>query len=272
MFDIGAYLAQFSETWNLFIRWKLPAFIDDNEDGRFGLIDGKPALARIMMPLVGAVMGICLYLPLWGITAVFGHVAGAIAAAVLVPPAIELATGWTGLSALATYFQLRRAGASQEEALLARPQSMTEPRPPVSMIGMLTIYVLRMVMFGALGSVYCSFWFIVVLTGGYLVRMHLCGMNEPGGTVGDHYYALPDEKMQKYGWYAGLGVMLIAGIFHIPATLIGFIFTGGIAWLAKQLCLDSISGINRQAVDVFGYTAEIILLFLGVLLFTGPAM
>ena len=112
MFDIGAYLAQFSETWNLFIRWKLPAFIDDNEDGRFGLIDGKPALARIMMPLVGAVMGICLYLPLWGITAVFGHVAGAIAAAVLVPPAIELATGWTGLSALATYFQLRRAGAS----------------------------------------------------------------------------------------------------------------------------------------------------------------
>ena len=158
MFDIGAYLAQFSETWNLFIRWKLPAFIDDNEDGRFGLIDGKPALARIMMPLVGAVMGICLYLPLWGITAVFGHVAGAIAAAVLVPPAIELATGWTGLSALATYFQLRRAGASQEEALFARPQSMTEPRPPVSMIGMLTIYVLRMVMFGALGSVYCSFW------------------------------------------------------------------------------------------------------------------
>mgnify|MGYP001836432597 CR=1 FL=1 len=70
----------------------------------------------------------------------------------------------------------------------------------------------------------------------------------------------------------GLGVMLIAGIFHIPATLIGFIFAGGIAWLAKQLCLDSISGINRQAVDVFGYTAEIILLFLGVLLFTGPAM
>ena len=150
--------------------------------------------------------------------------------------------------------------------------SMTEPRPPVSMIGMLTIYVLRMVMFGALGSVYCSFWFIVVLTGGYLVRMHLCGMNEPGGTVGDHYYALPDEKMQKYGWYAGLSVMLIAGIFHIPATLIGFIFAGGIAWLAKQLCLDSISGINRQAVDVFGYTAEIVLLFLGVLLFTGPAM
>ena len=46
MFDIGAYLAQFSETWNLFIRWKLPAFIDDNEDGWFGLIDGKPALAR----------------------------------------------------------------------------------------------------------------------------------------------------------------------------------------------------------------------------------
>lgn len=145
MFDIGAYLAQFSETWNLFIRWKLPAFIDDNEDGRFGLIDGKPALARIMMPLVGAVMGICLYLPLWGITAVFGHVAGAIAAAVFAPPVIELATGWTGLSSLATYFQLRRAGASQEEALFARPQSMTEPRPPVSMIGMLTIYVLRMV-------------------------------------------------------------------------------------------------------------------------------
>ena len=60
--------------------------------------------------------------------------------------------------------------------------------------------------------------------------------------------------------------------WQLFAEAIGFIFAGGIAWLAKQLCLDSISGINRQAVDVFGYTAEIILLFLGVLLFTGPAM
>ena len=271
--DISAYLAQFAETWNLFIKWRLPAFLDDdNEDTRFGLIDGKPALARIMMPLVGALAGVCLYLPFWGMSLVFGHVAGGIAAAVLAPAAIEFATGWRGLSALTAYFQLRRAGASHEEAFLARPQSMTEPRPPVSMIGMLVIYALRMLMFGVLASVYCSFWFIIVLTGGYLVRMHLCGMNEPGGSVEDHWYPLPDERMQKYGWWIGFVVMLIAGVFHIPAALTGFLFAGCMAWLAKQLCLDSISGINRQAVDVFGYMAEIILLFVGVLLFTGPAL
>ena len=65
---------------------------------------------------------------------------------------------------------------------------------------------------------------------------------------------------------------LLAGFFHIPAALLAFVMAGGIAWVAKQLCLDSISGINRQAVDVFGYTTEIILLFVGVLLFTGPSL
>ena len=270
MADIGLYLAQFSATWNLFIEWKLPSFItDNNEDEQVRLIDGKPALARIMMPLIGACMGILVYLPLWGITVVFGHVVGGIAAALLVPAAIEMATGWAGLSALTTYILLRRSGASHEEAFLAKPLSMTEPRPPVSMIGMLVLYALRMLMFGVLASVYCSFWFIIVLTGGFLVRMHLCGMNEPGGSVEDHYYPLPDERMQKYGWWIGLIAMLIAGFFHIPATLIAFLVTGGIAWLAKQLCLDSISGINRQAVDVFGYTAEIVLMFIGILFFTG---
>ncbi len=271
MSDPGAYLAQFCGTWNLFVRWKLPALPDGDEGECFGTIDGKPALARIMMPLVGACMGICLYLPLWGVTAVFGHVVGGIAAALLVPAAVELATGWTGLSALSAYIQLRRGGASHEEAFLAKPFSMTEPRPPVAMIGMLIIYALRMLMFGVLASVHCSFWFIIVLTGGFLVRMHLCGMNRPGESVEDHYYALPDEKMQKYGWWIGFLVMLIAGIFHIPATLLGFLIAGGVAWLAKQLCLDSISGINRQAVNVFGYTAEIVLLFAGVLFFTGPS-
>ena len=270
MSDPTSYLAQFCGTWNLFVRWKLtvPAVGDREERSRFP--GGKPALARIMMPLVGACMGICLYLPLWGITAVFGHIVGGIAAALLAPAAIELATSWRGLSALATYIQLRRAGVDHDEAFLAKPLSMTDPRPPVAMIGMLIIYALRMLMFGVLGSVSCSFWFIIVLTGGFLVRMHLCGMNRPGESMDDHWYALPDEKMQKYGWWIGLGAMVIAGIFHIPAALLGFLIAGGIAWLAKQLCLETISGINRQAMDVFGYTAEIILLFAGVLFFTGP--
>lgn len=271
MAEWNALLAQFSETWNLFIRWKLPSFLEDAEDNRFGVLNGRPALARLMLPAVGAVAGCCLYLPVWGITAVFGRIVGGIAAAVLVPLVIEFATGWSGLTALASYIRLRRQGVSHEEAFFAKPESMEEPRPPASMVMMLILYFLRMVMFGVLAAFYCPFWYIIVLTGGCLVRSHLCGMNEPGH-FGEHYYPLPDEKMQKYAWYLGLGIMILAGFFHIPAALLAFVMAGGIAWVAKQLCLDSISGINRQAVDVFGYTTEIILLFVGVLLFTGPSL
>ena len=76
MADWNALLAQFSETWNLFIRWKLPSFLEDAEDNRFGILNGRPALARLMLPAVGAVAGCCLYLPVWGITAVFGRIVG----------------------------------------------------------------------------------------------------------------------------------------------------------------------------------------------------
>ena len=115
---------------------------------------------------------------------------------------------------------------------------------------------------------YAPFWFIIVFTGAYLVRAELGTLNMPGN-FGHPWIEVP-PGMEKRHWHVALCIMIPVGIFHLPSVILAFAVSFGIAWLGKNLCLEAISGINRQAYEVLGYAGEILLLFLGVLLFAAP--
>ncbi len=262
---LSTYLSELAASWNLVLK---PAVSRGGHPSELDEIDGHPALLRPMLPLIGALLGGILALPVWLLLASFKSffVAG-IAGAVIGTMAVELMTSWSGLNALSSYIDFRRRGASQEEALLANPGSMNEPRPGASMIMMMTIYILRMIFFGLL-AVYAPFWFIIAFTGGYLVRADMGTLNLPG-SFGHAWIAVP-HGMEKRHWHVALCIMIPVGIYHLPSVFLAFGVCWLLSWLGKNLCLEAISGINRQAYEVFGYAGEMVLLFLGVLLFVAP--
>lgn len=263
----GDYIRQFSETWNIFVDMKLPAFLraagpGEDQDDSYSETSAPPPLAKLMTPLVGTFLGLCIYVPAWAMIKIFGVSAGGIATGVLAPLFLEMATGWAGLNALSSYINMRRRGATQDEALAAEPESIDEVKAPPSMIVMMSVYILKAGMFGILAAVSSPSWVIVALTGAYLVRAELASLKRPGE---DESMFPTEDKLQRYHWHIAFVMMVIFGVASIPGALAAFALAWVMAWFSTNLCLGSVSGITPTAMNVFGSAAEIILLFFGVL-------
>ena len=260
------FLAEFSAAWITFVRIPLPVFLSgDGERSDYPAIDGHPALLRIMMPAVGWMLGLIAAVPLWLLHILpSGRLTAGLAGMTVIPLMLDMMTSWSGLTALAGFADLRRRGASLEEALSASPDTINEPRSGGAMILIMSLYFLRMIFCGVL-AVFAPFWFMIALTGAWLVRADLAALNVPGA-FGKSWLAVP-RGLGKHHWYVAAGAMLLGGFMHPVGCILAFTVSWLIVWLAKNLCLDSISGINRQAMEVFGSSTELVLMFLGILLY-----
>lgn len=264
---LNTLLFEFAAAWKMFIRLPLPVFLQGNSTGHHP-VDGHGALIRPLMPLIGLVLGLFITVPVWALTLLpNGRITASLAGAILAPLFLEIALGWEELNALGTFFDLRRHGATQEEALSVTPQSMNTPRGASSGIILMTIYVLRMIFLGVL-SCFAPFWILVSLVGSWTIRAELMSMNKPG-EFGSSWLKSA-RGWEKRHWFIGLGAMLCAGLYHPFGVLLAFGVIWLLAWVAINLCLETISGITRQALGVFAATSELILFFLGLLLYAAP--
>ena len=132
------------------------------------------------------------------------------------------------------------------------------------MILMMTLYLIRMI-FCAVLAVFAPFWFMVSLTGAWLVRAELAALNLPG-KAGTAWLKVP-RGLGKHHWYVAAGAMVVGGFLYPFGILSAFLVAWAFSFLAKNLCLEAVSGVNRQSLDLFGYSAELVLMFLGILLY-----
>lgn len=271
-------LEQFRATWSIFMNKKLPELIHSPEKEVVAYeedsMENAPELARPLTPLVGALPGVALYIPTWILYHLFGTWAAGIFAGVCAPLCLEYLSGWRGLSNLADYINLRKNGFTQTVALLHENVDDEPERslPESSIILYITIYILRMALFAALGASGAAFWFVAALTGAYLARAELASAVIPGTETP---FLDPPERFSKWHWYIGGAVMLFFSAVsttwyvQLPALGTALILIWLVSWYALHLCLDQISGMTQRAIDIFGYTTEILLLILGTLFFTG---
>ena len=136
-------------------------------------------------------------------------------------------------------------------------------RKQTMMILLMTLYFLRMV-FCSLLAASAPFWLMIALTGAWLVRAQLSALETAGGK--SPLYEVP-RGLRKHHWYLAAGAMVVAGFLHPFGILLGFSVSWALACLAGNICRDSISGVNVRAVQVFGYAAELVMLFLGILFY-----
>ena len=249
-------LAEFSSAWKFFVHLPLPSFLSgDGEDSDYPPIDGHPALLRLMLPLLGFVLGFLAAVPAWLLHLLPSGrlIAGFYGLAVL-PLALELSSSWNGLISLADFFDRRHRGEPLADALESEAGSVDSPRSAKSMILLLTLFFLRMVFFSLLAA--CA----------WLVRAELAVLPRPGS---DHSWLQVPRGLGKHHWYLAAGAMAAGGFLHPLGILLAFTVSWVIAVLLRNLCLESISGINPKAFNAFGYASELVLLFLGILFYVG---
>lgn len=233
--------------------------------------ENPPALTRAAAPLIGAMLGLAIHIPVWVLMCFHLKIPAAILAGLFGPLFIEYMTGWRGLKALVTFIQMRNRGFSQAESLAAEPdEDEGDPLPPVSSIAMITVYLLRVALFAALAYCDASFWYVVAFAGAYLVRAELTTIVRSGS---DAVMLETPSRYAQWHWYTACGVMLFfalpAGLWNMMGVFLVMGLAWGISWYAIHLCLEFTDGITMNAIRIFGYTSEIIFLITGALLLTG---
>ena len=259
---------QLAAAWDVFFTRRLPGFLYGSK-GEIDTIDGKPAKALMLLPLVGGITGFFLALPIW-IVGLFGRpVAAAILGGIIIPLIAEILTNGRDGKALTLFLEARRKGKTVDEALTPTKTTKTGDIAGATPGFLLkfSLYLLRMLMFGILAYFNAPFWYIVVFTCSFFMRAELSSLNEPGGFGKGTFLPFPYET-RKVHIYLALVICCLAGLIReIPFTLIGFGIAALLTWLAKGVCLEAISGINKFAIRVFAYGLEIAMLFLGVLFY-----
>lgn len=260
-------LAEFSAAWKLFVHLPLPAFLSgDSEDSDYPPIDGHPALLRLMFPLLGFVLGFLAAVPAWLLHLLpSGRLMAGIYGLAVLPLVLELGASWNGLTSLADFFERRHRGESVAQALENEAGSVDSPRSAKSMIMLMTLYFLRMV-FCSLLAVSAPFWLMIALTGAWLVRAELAVLPQAGAA---HSWLQVPRGLGKHHWYLAGGAMIAGGFLHPLGILLAFTVSWTLAALLRNLCLESISGINPKAFNALGYASELVLQFLGILFYVG---
>ena len=262
-------LSRFAAAWDIFFTVKLPGFFHSGTD-EWETMEERNALTVPMLPVAGAAAGFIIFLPLTLICVLGRPLAAGILGATIAPLIMELLSSGKDLRSLAVFLEKRRKGLDVEDSLTPPGKNDSAANSASYTIIVFTLYVLRMIFFGVLAYFNASFWFIVVFAGSFYIRAELCLLNIPGEFGRKSLLSVPDE-MKKYHIYSALILCILAGFLRdIPFTLIGFLVAMLAAFLAKGACLESVSGINKFAVRVFGYASEFALLFTGILLYAKP--
>ncbi len=254
----GNLLQQFAAVWNYYSPVILPGslfetpYTDDN----------PPPLMRPILPVFGTVLALCAVVPVF-ILGLFGRPAAAITGGLLAPLLLEYLTGWAGLNALTDYIEARRNGASQEDAL---PGFIEQQPDKNGIFTKITIYLFRCAMFAALCWCGAGWWIVIALTGAWLVRAEMAtGKNADG----EEFFRTPRAAANRHWIVGGIVFLLFAltGNWNILPAATAFAVSWGIGTYAVHLCAETPDGATDNAMNIFGYTAELVLLLLGVLIY-----
>lgn len=218
-------------------------------------------------PLVGAVAGFLIWAVLTAAQRIAGRTAAAILGATVIPPVLEYVTGEQGVRSLFGFLrqreqgsepmQILRTGLDEEAEVLILPKKLLVPS---------VLLLFRSCLYAVLCLQHGGVWFLFTWTGVFLLFAELSLI--PSRITG--YVSCPVRKnRQNFHVFCAAGIFLIAGLASRELLFagIGFFASWGLARGAAVLQGWAGGKIDRAVMALYGSGAEILLLFLGVLLF-----
>lgn len=256
----GSFFSIFRFAWCRFFRFP-------SEEATRDLSRDELSLVVPATPLVGAAAGLLI----WAVLIVAQRIAGRTAAAILVaavlPPVLEYVTGEQGIRALFGFLRQREEGIETMQILrdglddgpgaLILPEKMLIPS---------VIILFRSCLYAVICLQSGGAWFPFTWTGVFLLFAELSLM--PDRYTG-RVSCPVRENGQNLHTLCAAGIFLIAGLTLREPLIagIGFFASWGLAKAAAVLQDRAGGEIDRTVMALYGLAAEILLLFLGVLLF-----
>lgn len=216
-----------------------------------------------MTPVAGLFPGLLMTIVSASFVLFMGPVAGGIMTAIFIPLALEILTGWRGLSVTVACFErLISRGRGREQ---------TEEKSPIEehtalmqkQILFASLYLFRMAVFGILAASGNAVWFIYVLGGAYLIR---------GELLKDENEDVFEENGRYGNWCFYIIISLLAALLslHWSAVLsfpLAVILTA-LLLLGIRRIIDKLFGqTDVWMADLFGYLAENLLFIMALILF-----
>ena len=183
-----------------------------------------------------------------------GRIGGGIMAALILPLAFEMLTGWRGITVTVAWLE-RIVSRKQNDEVKDNTDKMQKQ------ILFASIYLFRMVAFGLLAAWGNAVWIVYVLGGSYLIR---------GELLKD--YDEFDDGLRFGGWFFYLGGALVAGVlsFHWSALVslpMAIVLTVLFFIGSRRIVEKYFERTDFWATDLLGYFSENLMLFAGLILF-----
>lgn len=217
-------------------------------------------------PLAGAVAGLLIWAVLALAQRIAGRTAAAILAAAVIPPVLEYVTGEKGVRALFGFLRRREQGFDSMQILgSGLDEDAGAPILPEKMPIPAAILLFRSCLYAVIWLQSGGSWFFFTWTGVFLLFAELSLLPDRNtGTI----RCPVRENGQNLHILCAAGIFLLAGlVLREPVTAgIGFFAAWGLAYAAAVLQKRAGGGIDRAVMALYGLGAEILLLFLGVLL------
>lgn len=240
---------QFAATWNVFFSLKLQSE------------DAEPRVE--LFPLAGAAVGLISALAAGFARLFFGELAAALLMALALTLALELATNWRGLKTLSAYLTLRVQNTGMAEAFTQKLEWKKEMTP---FFILASLYLIRATAIGFI-TAHSPLILLFVFTSAYLVRMELvtCAADDF-----DPLLPAPEENPNQPFILTAATLLLIGLLsFHLKcfaAAVVLLLLAKGIAHLQKNSILHSTGRPTIRMFDLYGYSAETLLLLAGMIM------
>ena len=239
---------QFAATWNVFFSLKLQSE------------DAEPRAE--LFPLAGAAVGLISALAAGFARLFFGELAAALLMALALTLALELATNWRGLKTLSAYLTLRVQNTGMAEAFTQKLEWKKEMTP---FFILASLYLIRATAIGFI-TAHSPLTLLFIFTCAYLVRMELvtCAADDF-----DPLLPAPEENPNQPFILTAATLLLIGLLsFHLKcfaAAVVLLLLAKGIAHLQKNSILHSTGRPTIRMFDLYGYSAETLLLLAGMI-------
>lgn len=214
-------------------------------------------------PVVGAIVGIMMYVIAWLVSFFFpASASAAVIGAIILSLITESITCGGNISTLTAFIRAWQNKLSNQEILSFFEQEGHHDST-TDLILFLSLYLLKIFCIGLFIYHERTSWLIVVFTMSYLIRSQMATWkdlrtSQPMIEADDEILAI------KLPWGVAILISLIVGISYLPAVLIILFIAYLLIKYFRKITEDEFGGVNGLIIGTAGTVAELIFLVAGI--------
>jgi len=255
MKNIKYSLEPFFKAWEMLLDVELPASMKVSDNA----VDNDVMVLNF--PVVGAFVGVVLYVAAWILKIVPGQPMGPFLAGIVITLFLEMITSGRSMSSLISCIENKLGGYSLPESLATLNDDFNVNRSSTGTLLLVSLFLIRILCFSFLVQHGSLFWLIIVLTLNYGTQGYLAASNEMRS--GQPFFEL-GETFDRNIWLVTAALMVVCGLVYFPVLAVTLAIVIFFAWKFRSYCDVAMGGMTAKLIGLGGYLAELIALLVGL--------